>query len=565
MMGSRKFFVLPAALALALVGSDAALGQFCNVIPTTGRQVRAEGLSERVDDIVVACSTGAVDAITNMKITVDLNARITNKINSNDDKQVDTITATHYITTAAFTTDATPPYATANDQANKTKLIGNNAVELVISTPLVGSSGTLRIRIRGIRVNAAAVGAGNPITATVATTQLVLFRDTVTVARTKAGLVSKRIGYVGSSGTVNEPVEGLACAASKKINSSDRGDDLDITINDIEVKEGFATAFQGADTVLDGDVDSNVRIMLSFKDIPAGVGVHLRPQPNCSYEAGGSGAKREGTEGSYMYRKNAAETSPSGTVADYLELTLMNGLDGNGAGTGSTAVPGDEDDNYVQVNLSGGAGTAVYEVTADGGGAADDCDIPIAFVWGSGVELGSGTVSASLAPVSSVAGAHVDAGIPRFVPTVKTLEVINIEDCSTTLLFPFVTNQADYDTGIAISNTSQDAFGTTENEGACTTYFYGSMMGGAAAPDAYTSDSVAAGGQLVFLLSRQAAGFQGYLMVRCNFQFAHGLAFLTNGAGGGTPSLAQSYLALVVPVQHGDRGVSTGGHEMLSQ
>ena len=128
MMGSRKFFVLPAALALALVGSDAALGQFCNVIPTTGRQVRAEGLSERVDDIVVACSTGAVDAISNMKITVDLNARITNKINSNDDKQVDTITATHYITTAAFTTDATPPYATANDQANKTKLIGNNAV-----------------------------------------------------------------------------------------------------------------------------------------------------------------------------------------------------------------------------------------------------------------------------------------------------------------------------------------------------------------------------------------------------------------------------------------------------
>ena len=191
----------------------------------------------------------------------------------------------------------------------------------------------------------------------------------------------------------------------------------------------------------------------------------------------------------------------------------MNGLDGNGAGTGSTAVPGDEDDNYVQVNLSGGAGTAVYEVTADGGGAADDCDIPIAFVWGSGVELGSGTVSASLAPVSSVAGAHVDAGIPRFVPTVKTLEVINLEDCATTLLFPFVTNQADYDTGIAISNTSQDAFGTTENEGACTTYFYGSMMGGGAAPDAYTSDSVAAGGQLVFLLSRQAAGFQGYLMV----------------------------------------------------
>ena len=167
------------------------------------------------------------------------------------------------------------------------------------------------------------MGAGNPITATVATTQLVLFRDTVTVARTKAGLVSKRIGYVGSSGTVNEPVEGLACAASKKINSSDRGDDQDITINDIEVKEGFATAFKGADTDLDvnGAVDSNVRIMLSFKDIPAGVGVHLRPQPNCDYENGGSGAKRLGAEGSYTYQKNAGDTGITGTIADYLELT----------------------------------------------------------------------------------------------------------------------------------------------------------------------------------------------------------------------------------------------------
>ena len=43
MMGSRKFFVLPAALALALVGSSTALGQFCNVVPGTGRDVRAEG------------------------------------------------------------------------------------------------------------------------------------------------------------------------------------------------------------------------------------------------------------------------------------------------------------------------------------------------------------------------------------------------------------------------------------------------------------------------------------------------------------------------------------------
>ena len=105
MMGLRKFFVLPAALALALVGSGTALGQFCNVQPGTGRDVRAEGLSERVDDILVVCTPGAVGELSNMRVTVDLNARITNQINSNDDKEVSTITATQYSTTAEYGTN----------------------------------------------------------------------------------------------------------------------------------------------------------------------------------------------------------------------------------------------------------------------------------------------------------------------------------------------------------------------------------------------------------------------------------------------------------------------------
>ena len=34
---------------------------------------------------------------------------------------------------------------------------------------------------------------------------------------------------------------------------------------------------------------------------------------------------------------------------------------------------------------------------------------------------------------------------------------VNIDDCTTTLLFPFVTNKAGFDTGIAITNTSEDS------------------------------------------------------------------------------------------------------------
>ena len=567
MMGSRKFFVLSAALALVLVGSGTALGQdFCSVTsPNSGVQVRAEGIAEEVDEIVMSCLAGTVAAKSNMKVVVDLgDARITNTIVSNDNKVVNDVELRMYATNDAYTNDADWetgfPSATTDGAKDKGKIIGNSSVEFVLNTPGVTvATNKFRLRIRGIRINAAAVGAGSRVTATLSATGVSIFDEDTVVARPVVGLKSKRIGYVNNANTtVNEPVEGLACAASKKISDAARDNDLDITIADIEVAEGFATAFKASN-------GNNARVRLSFNDIPAGVKVYLRPSPDCSFEAGGSGHKRvvDPDDDSISYEKNAA--GDAGMAAEYMVLTLKNGVDANGAGVGSNAVPGDDDDNYVEVSLSNGSGTATYEVDNDGGTGNDNCDIPIAFAWGSGVELGAGTVSASFAPVSSVAAAHVDAVVPRFIQTGSAMELINIEDCSTTLLFPFVTNRAGYETGIAISNTSQDAFGTTENAGSCEVFFHGSMMGGAAPPDSYTSDSVAAGGQLVFLLSSKAAGFQGYLMARCEFQFAHGLAFMTNGGAGGAPTLAQSYLALVVPVQHGDRGVGSGGHEMLSQ
>ena len=576
MMGLRKFFVLPAALTLALIGSGTALGQLCQVAPGgAGRQVRAEGISEMVDDIIVVCTPGVIEATTNVKVTVTLSdgAVITNPVNNTDDKRVATIYATQYITTTEFTTNTrTPDNALSGNNAPKLTG-GGSTVEMTIPIWRVVANATdsLRVRISGIHINAAAVGTGNTVVATVTVSNLLLFgNNEANVARPVVGLKSSRVGFmtdndstVGTGTTVNEPVQGLACAASKKANDDMLDDDEDATIARIEVKEGFATAFQknaGTD---------QVRIRLSFNNIPAGVDAYLRPQPDCSYLAGGTGHARGGTEGSYTYTNPAGE---AGAAGHYLELNLMSGLDSSGAGTGSAAEGNDDD--YVKVNLSGGSGTAVYEVASagHGGGGVDNCEIPVAFVWSGGVELGSGTVSASFAPVSSVAAAATaDTPWQRFVTSGSGIGVITVEDCSTTLLFPFVTNQAGYETGIAISNTSQDSFGTTENEGTCTIHYYGSMMGGGAAPDAVTSNSVEAGGQLVFLLSAGnsamgvsgAPGFQGYLMARCRFQFAHGLAFLTNGAGG-SPTLAQSYLALVVPARQGDRGVGSSGFEMLS-
>ena len=136
--------------------------------------------------------------------------------------------------------------------------------------------------------------------------------------------------------------------------------------------------------------------------------------------------------------------------------------------------------------------------------------------------------------MSSLGGVSFDdSKMPRFVASNDPVMVVEIDDCTTTLLFPFVTNKAGFDTGIAITNTSSDA-------GSCTITYTG-----ADAPDPMETSEVAAERQMIFLVSTTALDFQGYITANCGFRNAYGFAFLTNGYGVGAPTAAQSYLAVM--------------------
>jgi hypothetical protein len=125
---------------------------------------------------------------------------------------------------------------------------------------------------------------------------------------------------------------------------------------------------------------------------------------------------------------------------------------------------------------------------------------------------------------------------------------------TTTLLFPFVTNQAGLDTSIVISNTSKDTVGTPPQSGTCTLNYFGTVSGGGIAPPAQTTNMpVPGGGQLIFILSSGGSfgltgtpGFQGYIIATCNFQYGHGFAFIIDGPLG-QAQVASSYLALIIP------------------
>lgn len=119
---------------------------------------------------------------------------------------------------------------------------------------------------------------------------------------------------------------------------------------------------------------------------------------------------------------------------------------------------------------------------------------------------------------------------------------------TTNLLFPFVSNQAGFDTGISISNTSADPFGTATTAGTCRIHYYGVTGGGGAAPASQTTTSaITAGATANFTLVLGGShgifatpGFQGYIIAVCNFPLASGYAFISDV---GARNLASGYLA----------------------
>lgn len=235
-------------------------------------------------------------------------------------------------------------------------------------------------------------------------------------------------------------------------------------------------------------------------------------------------------------------------TSDNITATLVAaGTDGNTASS-VTAPTGwlYGSSNAAQVALTGGVGSAVYEVTAALPGASQNWDLPVLIRYSGLPALGTGNVLGSYAPLSTTDVASSTAPVPRFVQNPAATFPINLAACETRLLFPFVTSIPGWDTGIAISNTTADPFGTPSQSGTCTLNFYGTPSN-----STQTSSSIAAGAQLLFAMSQGNAaqnitaltGFTGYLIARCNFQFAHGYAFISDL---GVNRFAQGYIALVI-------------------
>jgi hypothetical protein len=304
------------------------------------------------------------------------------------------------------------------------------------------------------------------------------------------------------------------------------------------IQNGEQGSYQIAGNTVIGTAASGTQFTLTFANLPSVATVYLPPTVNFTAQT-------------------AAGPPPVVSTVGTLSLP-------------ATSVPVAAPSPFaglVAYTPSSGTVTATYTVTASSAAYVETFNVPVVVGFAANAASAQGpvTVLAAYAPAAALTGQATS--IPDFAPTSNTpLNGSTISICQTSLLFPFVTNQLGFDTGLVLSNTSTDPLGiagksfATPQAGACTLNFYGAgapTSGSAAAP----GGAAATGTTNAFLLSSVAPGFQGYMIAVCANLWEHGFAYIaydltqTNGA-------TMGYLAEVIS----DRpAVIAGGVESLGQ
>jgi hypothetical protein len=436
-----------------------------------------------------------------------------------------------------------------------------------------GTTATRVIRITNVRANASQLG----VSSTLVPSQIITFISATSSTSIPINNPQQTTGFVlrGLTFSVDSDEDSfLQCESVNEDIAGDPEEDVDEVHGQLIFEENFASAFKERNVSGIGSGDADVSPAPAAQDLlgnvyPTESGFYNPALAICN----GSRCAGLADHGTRLMARwsNLPQgvqvfvgVYESGTTNVNSRVRLIS-TDANGAGAfDPVAATSSSAGGLAPVSLTGGSGVAVWEVVEANSIMTEEIEIDFAFAFESNTAsnipaLGSGAVSGNFAPISTVTTASSSAPIPRFVDTAEDEDIITINACSTNLLFPFVTNQSGFDTGIAISNTSQDPFGTATQTGACTINYYGNTTGGGAAPAAQTSGVVAPGAQLLFVVSSGGnlniagtPGFQGYIIAQCAFQYAHGFAFVTDGPVGAA-NVAEGYLALVMDDSIGSR------------
>lgn len=387
--------------------------------------------------------------------------------------------------------------------------------------------------------------------------------------------VSPGGGYIYSVGSVTVPTTDAVQNVPGAIYNSESGFEFPSTATipapnppvgvDSSAVTGSSSPFSDASTGIAGAgvATQGTRLAITLSNVPTGVTVWTQPTL-------------------WLYRIGSglnSITPHSGSSQNSGVMILV-----NTDAQGDTAInPATTVGSTALTQISNGF--AVWEVLFADPSTSEEVDVPLVVSYTSNL---SGTANGLPTPnqIAQVTGGFApfyggsyspsprvpsaSLPVPRFVPGTTPLNAFEVGRCACDLLFPFVTNQAGFDTGIAIANTSADPgnvyanpgfAGATQQQGTVTFYYFGVGNNGAAQPAPQTSASVPAGQVLTYDvfsgggaigsstngLNASAAGFQGYVIAQAQFQYCHGYAFVSAlGIGPTGQGVSEGYLGLIL-------------------
>jgi len=354
-------------------------------------------------------------------------------------------------------------------------------------------------------------------------------------------------------------------------------------------ESGFVRSIAGATNPNVGLADAGTRLAVRFQNIPANLRIFVTNRNVSSDALTANRAVLVTTDQNGAF---GSSPTPITGIDPASAQSIIAGI-APPAGTPPTTPTLVAPPGYVivEVPIVNGTGVAVWEIVDNGQnstltGTNEELLFPYALAYRyqaqvSGglpqVALGVGTATGSFAPFYSTATVAADKmsqtlPIPRFIQSSSTPStIVTVRNCQTNLLFPYVTNWAGFDTGIAIANTSEDqpgfnpttgtggtnVFSDPQNRrqaGRCRLNYFGRLPNGSAPTKTteQTDRNVEAGETITMVLSTGGsagltgnANFQGYIIAQCDFRFAHGFAFITDGPIG-QARVAEGYLALVL-------------------
>jgi uncharacterized protein (TIGR03437 family) len=382
-------------LFLGSIGLVAAQTNGCATTSATNI-VRAEGIAERIGDIVFTC-TGVPGSTLSVNLSVQFNTSVTNRISSGT-----------VLTGPALTVDSG-----SGPQAIPIQPLLLTSSSLIWDgVPLTYSAqGTLTIRMAGILVNASQLGANRSILATLGSSGSILITqsqlvvgvpETSLFASFSGDLVCAQYGspLPGTIGFATLIQDGTAFSSTR-------------------ITEGFSGAFSPTGTrfvVLYSGFPSGARLF-----VPRAIAGSDAVQPTSGGDLG------------LLASGGAYKSSASGSLL--LELVL--GADSTGAGGGPAYAPGalqqalETLDSVAELQITNGAAYAVYEVEDSNPFTLESAQFPTFLgLAPNAVQAAVQTAeSVTYAPVSTVTTASANAPIPRFLAIPPLTDCGILGDC----------------------------------------------------------------------------------------------------------------------------------------